>query len=554
MALNTLTAVDGTSLTGKTTLLNYLNTLTAGGLSGISISSIDYVGGTASTSTFDSLNLSGSVNFGKGILLTSGNGTPPRTNTSSSYGVDLGLPGNSSLTTFAQNAFPGAGSTNDASVITLHINVTDPNVQSIRFNVAFGSDEYPEFSNTSFVDIGAVWENGVNYALINGQANQPLSVTQTNINLNNFINNQSGALAIEYDGLVNAQTVFVPVHFGDNVISLGVADTGDGIYDSGLFILGLASSTSSAAGTFQQVLGTSASDILVGSTNNELFDAGAGNDGIWGYGGSDLAYDGDGNDVSVMGSGNDQVFGGNGNDYAYLYGGNDTAYGGAGTDVLIGGGGDDVLVGDSGFNYLFGGDGNDILYGNGGTSPTDVNVMFGEAGSDVLIGGAGTNYFYGGAGVDSMYGGSGINIFISSGETDGNVISGGSGQNYVYGSNGGDTVTGGVSTDVFLMGSGSDVISGGGGVDYAWGGGGSDIFSISDTVPEVMVIQDFNTGGVNDIVNFAGTSLHSFADVQAASFYSAGINTTIITDAAGSAVWLIGKAPGDLNASMFSFS
>lgn len=77
---------------------------------------------------------------------------------------------------------------------------------------------------------------------------------------------------------------------------------------------------------------------------------------------------------------------------------------------------------------------------------------------------------------------------------------------------------------------------------------------INDTVPEVMVIQDFNVGGVRDVLNFSGTSLHSFADVQAASFYSPGINTTIVTDAAGSAAWLIGLAPGQLDAGMFRFS
>ncbi|QIG98140.1 MULTISPECIES: hypothetical protein [Bradyrhizobium] len=69
-----------------------------------------------------------------------------------------------------------------------------------------------------------------------------------------------------------------------------------------------------------------------------------------------------------------------------------------------------------------------------------------------------------------------------------------------------------------------------------------------------MVVQDFNTGGVNDFVSFAGTSLHSFADVQAAEFYDTRINTTIITDAAGSAVWLIGVAPAQLDASMFKFA
>ncbi|MHC2333210.1 beta strand repeat-containing protein [Bradyrhizobium sp. USDA 4454] len=291
-----------------------------------------------------------------------------------------------------------------------------------------------------------------------------------------------------------------------------------------------------------------------GNALNNVLTGNAGNNSLYGGDGNDTATGGAGADVLVLGNGDDYGDAGDGNDYIYAGAGNDVLIGGTGLDVLLGEDGNDVEYGGSGFNYLFGGNGTDTLIGSGGTSGSDVNVMYGEAGTDYLYGGQGTNYFYGGAGVDTMYGGSGLNIFISSGETDGNVIYGGSGQNYVYGSNGGDTVTGGSGVDVFLMGTGADQITGGGGVDYAWGGGGADTFNINDTSQEVMVVQDFNTGGVNDFVNFAGTSLHSFADVQAAEFYNAGINTTIITDAAGSAVWLIGVAPAQLDASMFKFS
>ncbi|MBR1157041.1 calcium-binding protein [Bradyrhizobium sp. JYMT SZCCT0428] len=308
-----------------------------------------------------------------------------------------------------------------------------------------------------------------------------------------------------------------------------------------------------SANTENLILDGSGNITGIGNASANTLTGNTGNNSLYGNGGNDTAYGGDGNDVGVMGNGDELFVGGDGNDYAYLYGGNDTAYGGAGLDVLIGGGGNDLLIGDAGFNYFFGGDGADALFGNGGASAIDVNVMSGEAGNDVLYGGAGTNYFYGGTGVDTMTGGSGLNIFISSGETEGNVINGGLGQNYVYGSNGGDTVSGGAGVDVFLMGTGADFITGGGGVDYAWGGGGTDTFTINDLSSGVMVIQDFNVGGVNDVLNFVGTSLHSFADVQAASFYAAGINTTIITDAAGNAAWLIGKGPGDLDASMFRF-
>ncbi|WP_338824485.1 hypothetical protein [Bradyrhizobium septentrionale] len=269
--------------------------------------------------------------------------------------------------------------------------------------------------------------------------------------------------------------------------------------------------------------------------------------------GGNVLSGGAGADVLNAGNGGDTLNGNGGNDTLNGGGGNDYLSGGIGNDSLYGGGGNDTIDAGTGTNTIDGGTGSDTLLGSGGVAG-DVNVMFGDDGADYLYGGLGTNYFYGGAGVDTMYGGAGLNIFISSGETDGNLIYGGSGQNYVYGSNGGDTVTGGSGVDVFLMGSGNDVISGGGGVDYAWGGGGADTFAISDVGPEVMVIQDFNSGGTDDFVSFAGTSLHSFADVQAAEFYSPGINTTIVTDASGNAAWLIGVAPGQLDASMFKFS
>ncbi|WP_338688883.1 calcium-binding protein [Bradyrhizobium sp. 26S5] len=343
---------------------------------------------------------------------------------------------------------------------------------------------------------------------------------------------------------------------GSNTISGGAGN------DTAVYTDGTRASftvTDLGNGSFQ-VVGYGHDDTLSGveflQFSDQIMVIGAGtsgNDLLYGGAGDDILYGGGGNDVLVGYGGDDVGYGGDGNDYFYAGAGDDLLVGDAGLDVLLGEAGSDILYGGTGFNYLFGGDGNDLVVGSGGTS-SDVNVMFGDTGADLLLGGQGTNYFYGGTGVDTMFGGSGLNIFISSGESDGNVIYGGSGQNYVYGSNGGDTVTGGRGVDVFLMGSGADYISGGGGVDYAWGGGGTDTFDINDTRPEVMVIQDFNTGGVNDILNFAATSLHSYADVQAAETYVAGINTTIITDAAGNAAWLIGLAPGQLDASMFKFS
>lgn len=226
--------------------------------SGFTLASSSFQGVLPATGYFLSLALSGTLTLQAGILLTSGDGTPNRTNTSDSNGtVTLGT-SNADLTAFAKAAFSGAGTTEDASVLTLQFNVTDPAVKTLRFDVAFGSDEYPEYSSTQYVDIAAVWtgtgQSAKNFALVNGDPSTPLSVIAKNLQLGNFIDNTKKALSIEYDGFINKQSIFVPVSQGLNTIRLGVADTGDSVFDSALFVFGVTSSGGGATGTFQQTL------------------------------------------------------------------------------------------------------------------------------------------------------------------------------------------------------------------------------------------------------------------------------------------------------------
>jgi hypothetical protein len=298
---DTLVLVDGTTPQGIATLIATLEaTNPATALNGIDLTALVYAGGAASSSVFDSLILrSGGpnpVSFGNGVLITSGVGAPPRTNLNSAFGEDLGLPGDAEMTQFALNAFPAAGETFDATILTLTINVTDPSIRSVRFDVAFGSDEYPEFSDTEFVDIAAISVNGVNYALIDNNPLTPLSVVQDNLDLGNFINNEDGFALIEYDGIINLQSIYVPVVFGVNTIRIGVADTGDGIYDSGLFILDMAGSTLTSGGTFQVIVGSEAGETLTGGASNEELIGLGGNDTLLGNGGNDILNGGGGSD------------------------------------------------------------------------------------------------------------------------------------------------------------------------------------------------------------------------------------------------------------------
>ena len=183
------------------------------------------------------------LGIGAGILLTSGEGNPPLENTSGSFGVTQDGNTDADLQAVADAAFEGAGTVQDANTLAFDFIVSDPTVESIAFDLVFGSDEFPEFSDTTFVDVGGVFVNGENVALFNNEATQPLSIIGDNLDAGNFIDNQDNSLPIEYDGISSVLTIIAPVEQGENSITFGVADTGDQIFDSGLFIANFTTST-----------------------------------------------------------------------------------------------------------------------------------------------------------------------------------------------------------------------------------------------------------------------------------------------------------------------
>ncbi|MCB1503278.1 MAG: choice-of-anchor L domain-containing protein [Bauldia sp.] len=272
---------------------------------------ISYVSGSASysgtksaASTFDSLSLGGAVISGPGILLTSGDGTPPPSNTLTSYSVQNFQPGDSNLDAIVNNAFPAAGSTEDASVLSFKINAS-AGTKTVIFDIVFGSDEFPEWSNTEFVDIAAVIVNGKNAAFFGGDSKKPLSILDKNLGY--FQNNQDGHVSIEYDGISNKLTVIAKVKEGVNDIKIAIADTGDQIYDSGIFIANLRGSEKDLEGILNEVSGTTGNDKLkaiAGIDNVVIGDLGK--DKLYANNGFDILYgdqeDDGGSDVSAVAS------------------------------------------------------------------------------------------------------------------------------------------------------------------------------------------------------------------------------------------------------------
>ncbi len=216
------------------------------------------------------------LSIGSGLLLTSGDGTPPATNQSNEYSSAFiqfigGSGGDAQLQAVANSAFEQAGEVQDVSSLSFNFTVSDPTVKGIRFDVVFASDEFPEFTDSEFVDVGAFFVNGVNYALFNNQANQPLSVIGQNVAVGNFIDNQSGAISLEYDGITRVLSVVAPVQQGVNSIKVGIGDTGDPVYDSGMFIANLKGVNFTGFGLAPVLVQPASGQAATDETGNQLY-------------------------------------------------------------------------------------------------------------------------------------------------------------------------------------------------------------------------------------------------------------------------------------------
>jgi hypothetical protein len=101
----------------------------------------------------------------------------------------------------------------------------------------FGSEEYPEYTNSIYQDFVGVWINGefVDVEFGNGDADPGNINSGTNENL--YLDNTNDAYNTEMDGLTVTMTLTIPVNAGEeNDIRIGIADVSDSSYDSNLLI------------------------------------------------------------------------------------------------------------------------------------------------------------------------------------------------------------------------------------------------------------------------------------------------------------------------------
>ena len=203
------------------------------------VSNVQFTGHPQAVGSFisDSTNLG----FEKGVLLTTGtifgNSGPQGPNDDANSGIDNGSVG----TSFIANSF-------NASVLEFDITSS---IDTIQFRYIFGSEEYPEYVGSVFNDQFRIFIEGpgiigvqdLNY-IPNGTFAEINSINAQS-NSNYFVPNGDGSNApydssdyyIQYDGFTTPLTAKVAVQPGQTYhLTIVVADVGDGIFDSGVFI------------------------------------------------------------------------------------------------------------------------------------------------------------------------------------------------------------------------------------------------------------------------------------------------------------------------------
>jgi hypothetical protein len=193
-----------------------------------------------------------------GIFIASGNiENAYGPNNSPGAGNSLGVGGHADLTTLAKQA------TFDAAVIEFDFISDKP---ELHFRYVFGSEEYPEYVCASFNDVfgffisgpgiaGPFAHDAANVALVPMNNDLPVAINTVNpgvpgafgnmgncnaqglANAQYYVDNLPGSPTFQYDGFTkpfDAKFTVIPGEVYKAVIA--VADAGDAIFDSGVFI------------------------------------------------------------------------------------------------------------------------------------------------------------------------------------------------------------------------------------------------------------------------------------------------------------------------------
>ncbi len=223
-------------ITGTTNTNDLASAVLGAGITPTSTSlSAQGSGSAVSSGTYT--NASGTYGIGDGIVLSSGNvndyNDGPNTNTGNS--TDYGA---TATATGAQEALldPITGGSFE------HFDVTqfdimfdaDATTDEIFFNVVFGSEEYPDFVDSAFIDGFGIYLNDTNIAMFGGypiNINHPDMDTISGTELNGLIDPTGPGQVMTFSASISAGST-------ENTLTFIVADTSDAVFDTTVYISG----------------------------------------------------------------------------------------------------------------------------------------------------------------------------------------------------------------------------------------------------------------------------------------------------------------------------
>jgi hypothetical protein len=202
---------------------------------GTTVTGASYSGPTTSKAIWSNGQLApGVVPSSTGVILGTGdvrnftqsNGDPNRSGGTS---ADTSGSNNNSL-------FNAVAGTNTFDAVWLNTDFI-PTGNLMTLNFVFSSEEYPEYVNSQFNDIMAVWVNGTYVPISVGNGTTAINninpLTQPNL----FRDNTADAFNTEMDGFTITLKLTMQVNPGVvNSIRIGIADVGDSQWDSNLLI------------------------------------------------------------------------------------------------------------------------------------------------------------------------------------------------------------------------------------------------------------------------------------------------------------------------------
>lgn len=224
--------------------------------SGVTVSNIQFTGSGGAIGSFTATGTNLGINSGviltTGTVLNTGQG-PHGPNNKPNAGIDNGTPGYPQLAA----TITGNAQTYNASVLEFDF---VPYSDTVRFKYVFASEEYPEYVGQVFNDVFAFFISGpgipggtANMARV-PVTNEVIAINNVNNGNNNagpcdncsyYVNNGTGNNApfnssanyLQYDGFTKVLEAVSKVQCGQTYhLKIAIADVGDGIFDSGIFL------------------------------------------------------------------------------------------------------------------------------------------------------------------------------------------------------------------------------------------------------------------------------------------------------------------------------